>query len=91
MPDPDTPESVRLLAALLEGQREQIALGREGLAFAREADQAGAADLQALRDEARQQHEAAVRRDAFLVRLYGVLMVLVGALLATLWLDLFSH
>jgi hypothetical protein len=92
------PELLQALASVLDAQRQQIALSRESLQLTRSLEDLRRQELQSMReDEARWREEAralnrsSIARSRVLVRVYGALMVLAGALLATLWIQAFTH
>ena len=92
------PELLQALASVLDAQRQQIALSRESLQLTRSLEDLRRQELQSMRedearwrDEARALNRSSVARSRVLVRVYGALMVLAGALLATLWIQAFTH
>ena len=92
------PELLQALASVLDAQLQQLALSREALQLARTQEDLRRQELQSMReDEARWREEAralnrsSIERSRVLVRVYGALMVLAGALLATLWIQAFTH
>jgi hypothetical protein len=78
-------EERTILEALRMGQQRQIELARDALEFAKSCEELRRSDFESLRVESRETARQALNRSRFLVRLYGVVMLLLGAILALLW------
>ena len=89
---------VQAVLSLREGQREQLDLSAQVLQLARAAAEVRRVEMQEFRDqwtqwlaENREQTRQALRRYRVLVRFYGGMMLLLGALLGLLWFKIFAN
>ena len=88
-------EVLAVLNAIREGQVAQIDLGNQAIKLAKQDNAARDELVIRLHEDwktfATQQYEKATRRSRMQMRVYGLMMAMLGALVALSWLNAFHH